>query len=65
MLSSWSSDVVGKLHQLKVSKKQLASLTGYSVGYISMLLNDKRDTKNARNKIELILNELEKELKSA
>jgi len=60
MSNSWSADVVGRLHQLRLSKKQLADLTGYSVGYISMILNDKRDTQNARGKIESVLADLEK-----
>jgi len=57
MNSKWSADIVGKMHMLKVSKKRLAELTGYSTGYISMVLNGKRDTKKAREKIESALNE--------
>ena len=62
MNSTWSADIVGRLHMLKVSKRKLAELTGYSAGYISMILNGKRDTKKARETIETALCSLEKEV---
>ena len=57
MRNQWTAEIVGRLHLLKISEKTLAEQTGYSVGYISMLLNGKRDTKKAREKIEKVLDE--------
>ena len=56
MRNQWTAEIVGRLHLLKIKEKELAEMSGYSVGYISMLLNGKRDTKKARTKIEQILN---------
>ena len=56
MRNQWTAEVVGKLHLLKMREKELAELSGYSVGYISILLNGKRDTQKARTKKEQILN---------
>lgn len=59
----WTCEVVARMHKLKMQNKELAQLTGYAPGYISMLLNGHRDTENAREKIMLALDRAESDKK--
>jgi len=42
MPEQWTAEVVGKLHLLNISKKQLANKLGYTPEYVSMVLNGHR-----------------------
>lgn len=51
MPNDWTCDVVARMHRLRITNKRLASATGYTPQYISMVLNGKRDTLNAKGNI--------------
>ena len=59
MPQDWTAEVVAKMHTHRITGKCLAKMTGYSPEYISMVLNGHRDTKEAREKIEIALKEAE------
>lgn len=52
----WTCEVVAKLHYLKMEKRQLAAEAGYSPVYLSMLLNGRRYSKAAEERLLSILN---------
>lgn len=51
--AKWTGDFVKKMHLNRVKNSELAIELGVTEAYISMLLNSKRTTKNAREKLEV------------
>jgi len=50
MLAQWLGDVVGQMHNYKISKTQLAEELGVSREYVSMVLNGHREPAGAEQK---------------
>lgn len=42
MNEDWAAEVVGRLHRLNVTQKELAKRCDYTPSYLSMLLNGKK-----------------------
>lgn len=61
MLAQWTADVVGKMHQYRITRSQLASKLGVVPDYVTMVLNGRRNPKNAEGRFRAALDELIKE----
>lgn len=65
---TWTADVVGRLHRLRVTNEKLANECGYNPRYLSAVLNGKKDfgsdeAKNkTKEKIYAALDRLEKQI---
>lgn len=63
MLAQWISDLVGKMHRWRISKKRLAEYLGVTPEYVSMVLNGHREPANAEEKfnaaVDAIIAEME------
>ena len=58
MPAQWTGDVLAKTHIEKITSKRLAEHLGYSKEYVSMVLNGKREPKNAEQIFRKGLDEL-------
>ena len=60
MPAQWTADLLGKMHLLGVTAKQLAAEVGWHEKYLSAVLNGHRDPKFAEEKLRAALNRIEK-----
>lgn len=58
MPKDWTGDLVGLMHNKKISYTQLANQLGVTLQYVSMVLNGKRDPKGAEEKFKSAVIEL-------
>lgn len=58
MVAQWTGDVIGKMHIHGITAKELATRLDLKPEYISMILNGKREPKDAEMKIRAALDEL-------
>ena len=58
MLAQWIGDLVGQMHNNKVSKTQLAEHMGVSREYVSMVLNGHRNPAGAKSRFQAAVNEI-------
>jgi len=61
MPEKWTGEVVGLMHNHRVSFQQLADKLGWHVKYLSAVLNSKRKPIDAEEKVRSALTELIKE----
>lgn len=61
MLAQWTASVVGEMHLLGITGKQLAEKIGWHPKYLSQVLNGHVTPKNAETKIRNALNEIRQE----
>lgn len=61
MSDFWAANVVVQLRIINIKQKDFAKLYGYSEQYMSEILRGKKDTKQARQKIESEIAKLKKE----
>ena len=61
MPAQWTADVIGKMHMLRISKKQLAEKLGVTPEYVSMVLNGHRDPEGANQRFLAAVNEMASE----
>ena len=47
MPAQWTADVVGEMHLLHISKRQIAEQLGVTPEYVSMVLNGHREPEGA------------------
>ncbi len=47
MVEQWACDIIGKMHQYKVTALQLSAQIGYHPKYVSAILNGHKCPKNA------------------
>lgn len=59
MPEDWTADVVGRMHVARITGQMLAKECGYSVSYISMVLNSKKGTEETKARILDALERLE------
>ena len=50
MPAQWTADVVGKMHLLRISKRQIAEQMGVTPEYVSMVLNGHREPEGAEER---------------
>lgn len=58
MHKEWTGNLVGLMHDNKISNNQLAEHMGISYQYVSMVLNEKRDPPNEKERFEKAVGEL-------
>ncbi len=51
MPEMWTGDLIGRMHNAKVTKVDIANEMGVSKSYISMILNGVRESKNAEARL--------------
>lgn len=61
MPAQWTGDMVGKMHNNRVSLTQLAEKLGVTKAYVCMVLNGRRSPKDAEQRFNAALDELIKE----
>ena len=60
MLKKWVGEVVGAMHILRISNKQLAAHMGVTEEYISMVLNGHREPNDIESRIRKAIAEISK-----
>ena len=58
MLAQWIGALVGRMHNNKISKTQLAEHLGVTREYVSMVLNGHRTPEGAEEKFTAALNQI-------
>ena len=58
MVEQWVGEVIGKIHQQRITAKELAAHLNYNPKYLSTVLNGHRTPKNAEAKIRQGLEEM-------
>nr|DAR05069.1 MAG TPA: antitoxin [Caudoviricetes sp.] len=52
MLEKWTGDLIGKMHNSKVTYDEVAAELGCTKTYVSMILNGRRKPPDARKRLE-------------
>lgn len=58
MLAQWIGDLVGQMHNNKISKTQLAEHMGVSREYVSMVINGHREPAGAETRFKTAVDEI-------
>ena len=58
MLAQWTAELVGQMHQHRISKTQLADHMGVTREYVSMVLNGHREPTGAEQRFRTALDDL-------
>lgn len=58
MLEAWTGEIIGIMHNNKISYQQLADKLGWHVKYLSAVMNGKRTPTEAESKVRIALQEL-------
>lgn len=58
MPAQWTADIIGKMHISGITAKKLAEHLNYNPKYVSMVLNGKREPKNAESVFRKALDEM-------
>lgn len=61
MPAQWTGELVGKMHNSRISLTDLATHLGISKAYVCMVLNGKRSPKYAEQRFTAALDEIIKE----
>ena len=61
MPAQWTGDMVGKMHNNRITMTQVAEKLGVTKAYVCMVLNGRRSPKGAEQKFNAALDELIKE----
>ena len=52
MPEQWTGELIGKMHNCSVTYDDLAKQTGWTKGYLSMILNGSRNPADGRKTLE-------------
>lgn len=52
MPEKWTGEIVKELHNNKISQNELAKEIGWTVEYVSMILNSRRNPTKAKSKMK-------------
>lgn len=58
MPEKWTGDLIGKMHNNKITYEALGEKLGMTKAYISMILNGTRKPAGARERLEAAVDEL-------
>lgn len=58
MPAQWTADIVGEMHLMRISKRQLAEEIGVTPEYVSMVLNGHREPIGAEQRFREAINSL-------
>lgn len=65
MPAQWTGDLVGMMHNHRITNRMLASHMGYTAAYVSTVLNGKREPQGAEERFRQAVEELCREAASA
>lgn len=65
MPAQWTGNLVGRMHNSRISNRELADKLGVSNKWVSMVLNGHRSPKDAEQRFNAALDELIKEREEA
>lgn len=51
MPANWTGDLLGRMHNAGVTRKDIAKKVHYSYGYVSMIFNSKRATSGEKREL--------------
>lgn len=51
MPAQWTAEIIGEMHLLSVTGRELANRVGWNPGYLSMVLNGHKEPKGAEKKL--------------
>lgn len=51
-MDEWTGDLVGRMHNARISQQDIANELGVTKAYVSMVLNGARKPPNARERLE-------------
>lgn len=57
-MDKWTGELIGKMHNHKVTLQELADQMGMTKGYVSMILNCQRKPPNAEERFNAALDEI-------
>lgn len=52
MLEIWTGNLIGAMHNAKITRKDIADELGVSKAYVTMILNGARNPPKARERLE-------------
>ena len=52
MPEKWTGNLVGKMHNAKITQQDIADELGTTKAYVSMILNGTKTPKNAKQRLE-------------
>lgn len=58
MVQKWTGRLVGKMHNERIKAEDIASELNVTPGYVSMILNGKRNPPGARERFEQAFNNI-------
>lgn len=58
MPAQWTAELIGEMHLLGVTSKQLAAAVGWNPKYLSVVLNGHREPKGAEDKLRFAMKRL-------
>lgn len=58
MENSWTGDLIGQMHNARISRSDIAKKMGVHKSYVSMILNGQRHPKNAKERLTTAFIEL-------
>ena len=56
MVQKWTGRLVGRMHNERIKAEDIASELGVTAGYVSMILNGKRNPPGAKERFEQAVN---------
>lgn len=57
-MDKWTGELIGKMHNHKVTLQEIADKMGVTKGYVSMILNCQRKPPNAEERFNAALDEI-------
>lgn len=57
-IPKWTGQLVGKMHNYRITNIELAEVLGYDKNYVSMVLNGKKTPKGAKERFEKAVDEI-------
>lgn len=60
-IPKWTGELIGKMHNSGISKKELAARLEFTPEYVSMVLNGKKEPPKAEDRFNAAVDELIKE----
>lgn len=64
MLDAWTGEVKGRCHVAQISLSMLAVESGYTISYLSEIINGRKCTEETRTRIFKALSQLEEKAKN-
>lgn len=63
MPEKWTGNLLGRMHNEQITRKDLADEIGFCKGYVTMILNGQRTPADARQRLESAFEEIKRKRK--